>query len=62
MTDEHEEAFKVWLKAVDDIILTEVGVGLEDLPDKCTRDYFEEGWSPKEAATDFLEGYPGEDS
>ena len=47
--------FSEWLKAVDWIVTGRLGFGIEDMPDTCTRDRFEDGMEPDEAAEDIME-------
>ena len=44
-------AFEGWLILVDKSIQRKVGLGLFDLADAPLRDYFEDGITPREAAT-----------
>lgn len=41
--------FEQWYKACDGIVSRKLGVGVDDLPDACWRDYYDDGMSPSEA-------------
>jgi hypothetical protein len=40
----------MWFRAVDAIVLAKAGVSVNDLPDCCFIDWFDDGVSPKAAA------------
>ncbi len=50
-----ENKFTPWLKKVNDIIGKRTGLDLNDLPDFCYRDAFEDGATPSQAARDAIE-------
>lgn len=54
-------SFKKWMQQVDRYIAWLVGLGADDLADQCWRDWYDDGASPREAATEALanEGYTG---
>ena len=39
-----------WVKAVNGYIWDTIGLSLDDLADACTRDMFDDGLEPREAA------------
>ena len=47
--------FKIWLAKVDRIVSAKCGIGVDDLPDMCYRDSFDDGVTPKEMAADVFE-------
>lgn len=51
--------YEQWLKAVDQYLEAEIGLGHQDLPDQLWRDWYEDGLDPMDAATEALdsEGY-----
>ncbi len=48
-------AFYQWLRKVDKLIISKVGMGLMDLSDQPYRDWFDDGVSPYEARDRTLE-------
>jgi len=42
--------FEDWMKKVDKIIESRVGLSSDDLPDVCYRDWYDDGISPDRAA------------
>lgn len=52
--------YKEWMEDVDFHLIRICGMGNDDLPDWLSRDAFEEGLTPREAANQCLEeiGYP----
>jgi hypothetical protein len=54
------DRFEVWLKALDGICQTEMGISYKDLPDQHFRDWFDDGLSPEDAYYQMIENeYPG---
>ena len=52
--------FPAWLATVENILYTETGLNLSDLPDKLFKDWHEDGLSPEDAYYRMLEEeYPG---
>ena len=47
--------FETWFAEVDRIITARTGLGARDWPDQCYSDWFDEGQSAREAATEALE-------
>lgn len=43
--------FEAWMRAVDIAVSEKVGLGVDDLPDICYRDMYDDGVSVKSAAT-----------
>ncbi len=43
--------FEDWMKQIDAIISARTGLTHDDLPDVCYRDWYEDGMSPKRAAS-----------
>ena len=41
--------FDTWYKLVDALCIERLELGIDDLPDWTSRDYFDEGLTPKEA-------------
>ena len=54
-----EARFKEWMAKVDANISKRVGLSLNDLPDICYRDLFEDGASPSTAAGDAIRNAKG---
>lgn len=48
--DDDKGGFERWMRAVDDLVLSKVGVGTDDLPDVAYYDMFEDGDTPSAAA------------
>ena len=46
--------FEEWEKAVDEAVLERVGCGLHDLPDFCTRDWYDAGETPASTAKEAI--------
>lgn len=44
------KTFKAWMQAVDEAIIASVGLGYMDLPDCCFHDWFDDGYTVREAA------------
>jgi hypothetical protein len=42
-----EQAFKVWMKQVDNLCVNAFGMGMDDMPDQAYADNFENGVTPK---------------
>lgn len=42
--------FQEWLKAVDAVLASRIGMSHDDLPDCCYRDWYDDGISPGRAA------------
>jgi len=56
----NQDRFEAWLKALDEICQTEMGISYKDLPDQHFRDWFEDGLSPEDAYYQMIENeYPG---
>ena len=55
-------SFKQWMQLVDLEIASICGLSHMDLADQMYRDWFDEGWAPREAAIEALEneGFPFE--
>ncbi|MCJ7586092.1 MAG: hypothetical protein MUO30_15175 [Anaerolineales bacterium] len=54
------DRFEAWLKALDEICQTEMGISYKDLSDQHFRDWFEDGLSPEDAYYQMMENeYPG---
>jgi hypothetical protein len=43
-------SFDMWFRAVDAIVLAKAGVSVNDLPDCCFIDWFDDGMKPAAAA------------
>lgn len=43
--------FEQWLREVDRAVVAKVGLSYQDLPDCCYRDWYDQGVSPKGAAS-----------
>ena len=46
--------FKQWMKRVDRLLESALGLSSMDLSDKCWRDMFDDGITPREAAADII--------
>lgn len=46
--------FKQWMKRVDRLLESALGLSSMDLSDKCWRDMFNDGITPKDAAADII--------
>ena len=46
--------FKQWMREVDSILESNLGIGYMDLVDQCWRDMFDDGLSPGEATSDII--------
>lgn len=46
--------FKQWMKRVDRLLKSALGLSSTDLSDKCWRDMFDDGITPREAASDII--------
>lgn len=57
-----EETFEQWYKRVDRAVLQRAGLWVDDLPDCPFRDWFDDGFTPDEAAEMALKeaGFPDE--
>ena len=44
-----EETFGEWMNKVNRIVVSAIGVGVNDLPDATWRDYYDDELSPQEA-------------
>ena len=54
------DRFEAWLKALDEICQTEMGISYKDLPDQQFRNWFDDGLSPEDAYYYLIEKeYPG---
>jgi hypothetical protein len=54
------DRFEAWLKALDEICQTEMGISYEDLPDQLLREWFDDGLTPEDAYYQLMENeYPG---
>jgi hypothetical protein len=60
-SDEQAPLFVEWLKRVNNIVVSQLGVGIDDLPDWGFADAFEDKYTPNEAAAEFID-YTLEDS
>ena len=47
--------FEQWIAKVDEILVKRVGLGRDDLPDCCYRDWYDDGVSPSVAAKRAME-------
>jgi hypothetical protein len=47
--------FEKWFAEVDSIVSSKCGIGVDDLPDMCYMDSFEDGVTPSEMAEDVFE-------
>jgi len=56
-------SYEAWMRDVDDAVTANAGVSVHDLPDFPSRDYYDDGISPREAATLVLEenGWEGDE-
>lgn len=41
--------FEQFIKKCDAIVASHIGLGIDDLPDACWRDYYDDGLSPADA-------------
>ncbi len=57
-----EDQFREWLRQVDTELAKRCGLSHDDLADQPWRDWFNDGFTPAEAAEESLinEGWPGE--
>ena len=46
--------FKQWMKQVDTLLERGIGLSSMDISDKCWRDMFDDGITPKEAVSDII--------
>lgn len=46
--------YREWMRKLDNIINSQVGISIYDLPDFCSRDLFDSGCSPEEGAEEAL--------
>ena len=46
--------FKQWMKRVDRLLESALGLSSMDLVDQCWRDMFDDGITPREAASDII--------
>ena len=46
--------FEKWLAAIDRILTNAIGLSHSDLVDRCWRDMFDDGISPKEATAEII--------
>lgn len=44
------ETFDEWMVRVDNVVGQATGLSIHDLPDVCLADWFEDGFSPAQAA------------
>ena len=47
--------YKAWVRTVDRLITNRIAMGLEDMPDVCIRDLFDDDVPPAEAAESILQ-------
>ena len=47
-------AFRSWMRRVDQLLVDSLGLDSQDLVDRCWRDMFDDGVSPREAASDII--------
>lgn len=45
-----KRSFAEWQREVNSILIVECGLGIDDLPDCCYADWYQDGVSPKSAA------------
>ena len=57
----HPMDFDSWLVAVDDAVQAYCGLGRDDLPDCCYRDWYDDGYSPQRAAKAAIRRAKGSD-
>jgi hypothetical protein len=58
----NRDRLEAWLKALDEICFSEMGVSYRDLPDQCFKDWHEDGLTPEDAYYMLIEdAYPGLD-
>lgn len=50
MSTPAEYEFKCWLRQMDEFVWQTVGCSIDDLPDVCLHDWFDDGMKPKTAA------------
>jgi hypothetical protein len=51
-----KKTFEQWMKEVDNILARTVGLTSLDLPDCCYRDWYDDGMTPKSAASKAKKG------
>jgi len=47
--------YKNWMRCVDALCRTKIGLSIHDLPDMPFRDWFDDGYTPKDAVREALE-------
>ena len=52
---DEQEKYDRWMKRVDTICWSRLGMSYQDMPDWNWRDAFEDGATPSEAVRDFME-------
>lgn len=52
--------FEAWFAKVDSLVEGRIGLGCSDVEDQPYRDWFEDGYSPSEAADEVVENVAGE--
>jgi hypothetical protein len=53
--DMKDLSFEQWMNAVDDALVSRIGLSSDDLEDQNYFDMYEDGYSPKTAAKEVLE-------
>jgi len=48
-------SFEQWMDAVNRVLVRKCGLGVEDIPDFCYRDYYDDGVSAFETASEALD-------
>jgi hypothetical protein len=56
-----KQSFEEWRKAVDAAVSRATGLSLDDLPDVALRDWYDDGVTPKSAASRAVKYAGGED-
>ena len=57
----NDTRFAAWLRDVDNHVANMCGLGMNDLPDVCYADWFEDGMSPRAAARKAVRSAEGHD-
>jgi hypothetical protein len=55
------ESYAVWMARLDQVCQARTGLGIDDLPDGCSRDAFEDGMTPEAYLQELLEDNNMED-
>ena len=50
-----KQSFQAWLDKVSNVIQRETGLGVFDLADQPYHDWYDDGYTPREAASEALE-------